>query len=218
MSQMSVKWKVFGIGLNKTGTTTLAECLRHLGYRHMGCRRDLLLALRENRIAEVFAVTDEYESFADWPYPLAYAKLFERYDDARFVLTTRSSARVWLESLKAHSLHTDPANHCRNLAYGYDYPHGFEAEHIALYEEHNTAVRAFFKTRGASHRLLCVCWENGHGWRELCEFIGHGVPAIPFPHANRKKAGSPRMAENERFVEQQLASRSGGRGVMREAE
>ena len=198
------KRKVFGIGLNKTGTTTLAKCLRRLGYRHMSFRRDLLLAVRENRLADVFAVTDEYEYFTDWPYPLIYPELFERYDDALFILTTRISSQVWLDSLKAHSLHTHPVNHCRKLVYGYDYPHGFEAEHIAFYEQHNAAVRSFFEAKRASHRLLCVCCEDGHRWRELCGFIGQRAPAIRFPHVNRKKADSPRAAENQMAIAEQL--------------
>jgi hypothetical protein len=34
--------KVFGIGLNKTGTTTLHECGKILGYRCTSCSRSLL--------------------------------------------------------------------------------------------------------------------------------------------------------------------------------
>src|SRR5437016_2770727 len=133
----NMKRKVFGIGLNKTGTTTLTECLKQFGYRHLSCRRDLLIALREGRLDDIFAVIDQYESFEDWPYPLMYQELHARYPDAFFILTTRTSPKVWIESLKNHSLHTHPTAHCRKLAYGYDYPHGFENEHIAIYEAHN---------------------------------------------------------------------------------
>ena len=71
--------KVFGIGLNKTGTTTLASCLIELGYRHMSVRRDLLVGWFNGNLEPLFQVCDEYDSFEDWPYPLAYKELFYRY-------------------------------------------------------------------------------------------------------------------------------------------
>ena len=89
--------KVFGIGLNKTGTKTLQRALLGLGYqRHQSCRRDLLAAYRAGRIEDVFAVTDANESFEDWPYPLLFRDLYFRYGDgARYILTTRRDAAVW---------------------------------------------------------------------------------------------------------------------------
>ena len=38
--------KVFGIGLNKTGTSTLGECLVALGYRHRSYSYELVQQLR----------------------------------------------------------------------------------------------------------------------------------------------------------------------------
>jgi hypothetical protein len=67
--------KVFGVGLNKTGTTTLGVCLRSLGFRHVSCRRDLLESFRNRNLERVFAVADAHDSFADWPWPLMYGEL-----------------------------------------------------------------------------------------------------------------------------------------------
>lgn len=187
--------KVFGIGLNKTGTSTLAVCLKELGYRHLGCRRDLLALYRSGRIDQVLREIDRHESFDDWPYPLMYRDLFERYGSrARFVLTTRSSAVVWLNSLKAHSLRTDPESHCRLLAYGYNYPHEDEQAHLDLYAAHNADVVKFFADKHASHQLLRVCWEDGDGWNELCAFLGVPTPRRPFPHANRRRPPAANVA------------------------
>ncbi len=183
----SMKSKVFGIGLNKTGTTTLGECLKRLGFKHLSCRRDLLIAFRQNRLAEIFEVIDEHESFEDWPYPLMYRELFYRYgSSARFILTTRSSPAAWLESLKSHSLRTHPDNHCRLLAYGHDYPHGREQEHVEFYNAHNQAVIEFFRQQGAASQLAEMCWEKGHGWKDLCRFLDLEAPAVAFPHANKQ--------------------------------
>ena len=178
--------KVFGIGLNKTGTTTLATCMDHLGLRHLSFRRDLFKAYARDELAPVFDAVEQYESFEDWPYPLMFRELHERYgEQARFILTTRASPTAWLESLKAHTMRANPLNQTNRLAYGYDYPHGYEAEHLAFYEHHNAAVRAFFAEKERERVFLDVCWENGDGWKEICAFLDMPVPDAPFPHAYR---------------------------------
>lgn len=172
--------KVFGIGLNKTGTKTLALILSSLGLRHMGYRRDLLMAFREGRMHDIFAVTDEFQSFEDWPYPLIYKDLFLRYPDSLFILTLRKSPTTWLNSLKRHSLRSNPRLHGRMLAYGYDYPFGYEGEHLKIYESHATEVESFFRSANASNRLFKACWETGTSVADICNFLG-----IRSPHANR---------------------------------
>ncbi len=188
--------KVFGIGLNKTGTTTLGTCFTQLGLNHLSVRHDLLIKYRDGRLEDVFAVLDRYDSFEDWPYPLMYREIFERYGSkALFVLTTRRDAQVWLNSLKAHSLTTPPVHHSRLLAYGYNYPHENEQHHLDFYERHNREVRAFFAANDASDRLLEVCWENGAGWPELCAFLGVTNPNVPFPHANQRQEPDAALRE-----------------------
>lgn len=113
-----------------------------------------------------------------------YRELALRYPEARFILTLRRSPEAWVESLKRHSLLTSPKGSCRRLAYGYPYPHGVEAEHIEIYHRHNAEVQAFFAERGEEGRLRVLCWEDGDGWVELCGFLGHPVPDMPFPRAN----------------------------------
>lgn len=178
--------KVFGIGLNKTGTSTLRDCCRQFGLRHVSCRRDLLIAYRRGALDEVFAVIDQHDSFDDWPWPLMYRELYDRYagQGAKFVLTLRASPDKWLRSLKKHALYTIPGEHCRGLAYGHNYPFRHEAHHLDFYRRHADEVRTFFQAQGAADRLLEVCWENGDGWPELCRFLDLPVPEVPFPHAN----------------------------------
>lgn len=208
------KARVFGLGLNKTGTSSLAAALTLLGYRHMGCRPDLLKAFKAGELAKVFRVTDWYESFDDWPYPLMYRELFVRYGrDARYVLTLRRSPEDWLESLKSFSLVTDPKDECRSLAYGWAYPHGVESEFLERYQTHADGVRAFFEEQGASDCLLEVCWEAGDGWEQLCGFLGVPIPSAPFPHLVPKGTASDAVKKaNLEAIERQQAqlARSGG--------
>jgi hypothetical protein len=177
---------VIGLGLNKTGTTTLAVALGVLGYRrHLSNRRDLLALYRAGDPAPALDAVEQAESCEDWPFPLMHRELLDRFGDrARYVLTTRRDAAAWLASLKAHALRTPPDRHARLLAYGWAYPHGAEAHHLAFYDRHLAEVRAHFRDRGAEHLLLEVCWEAGDGWERLCGFLGLPVPPVPFPHAN----------------------------------
>jgi hypothetical protein len=202
-------FKVIGIGLNKTGTKTLAACLKQLGYEnHVSVRRrDLLLQYKNGQIEDIFKIMDEYESFEDWPFPLMYKELYFRYgDSARFILTKRKDANAWLASLKRHSLRTDPDRHCRLLAYGYNYPHGFEKEHVAFYNRHNDEVVEFFDRQAASHLLQEVSWDAGDRWDGICSFLGEPVPAADFPHENRGEApiAEEIMQENRVRIEHQL--------------
>jgi hypothetical protein len=201
--------KVIGIGLNKTGTTTLAECLRIVGYKkHVSVRRDLLAEYRRGRLDNVFKVIEDNESFTDWPFPLMYREIFSRFGDrARYILTKRVSALKWLESLKRHSLRTLPDKHSRLLAYGYNYPHGVEEYHLDFYERHCFEVVNFFARHNSEHLLLEVSWDAGDEWARLCEFLGKPVPEEPFPHENKNSTPIPSEIEleNRNRIAQQLS-------------
>lgn len=200
--------KVIGIGLNKTGTKTLAAALGVLGYeKHVSCRRRLLAAFRQGELEPTFQLIEENDSFEDWPFPLMYRELHQRFGErARYVLTQRASSQIWLESLMRHSLRTPPDEHCRLLAYGYAYPHGVERHHLSFYERHNREVVEYFEAEHAKHLLLEVCWENGDGWEKLCAFLGKSVPDCAFPHENRGEAPIPAEveAENRKRIFEQL--------------
>lgn len=193
--------KVFGIGLNKTGTTTLATCLQALGFRHSSCDPGLLKQVAMGELESLFAVVEAHDSFEDWPYPLVFEALDQRFPGSRFILTRRSSADRWLASLSAHALRTDPfiGTRCRSLAYGYPYPQLNPQAHLQLYTQHLDRVRAYFRDRPQD--LLEVCWEDQDGWASLCGFLGLPVPEATFPHANARWPGQPTtLRQNEALL------------------
>lgn len=205
MTQIS-KPKVFGIGLNKTGTTTLGTCLECLGYQHQSVRPDLQRAWLRGDRETVFKVTDAFQSFEDWPWPLMYRELYERYPDAKFILTLRSTPEKWLNSLKAHAMFTKPLWSCRKGAYGYHYPHNSEQAHLDYYDRHTKEVVAFFEEQGASDQLKLLCWENGDGWPELGKFLDVTPPQGDLPHAN---ATNTRSASGYELVNKLLVRLKG---------
>lgn len=178
--------KVFGIGLNKTGTSSLRVALELLGYRVCGPRKDLLKAMRKGDFSGFDPVVEAFDAFEDVPWPLAFEYLYGRYgSNSKFVLTTRSSPERWFRSIENHARTSGLMSQTWLLTYGTYRPFGRERAYIEFYESHNARVRDFFARRGEQHRLLELCFEQGQTWRELCTFLGEPVPDLPFPHANR---------------------------------
>lgn len=176
--------KIVGIGLNKTGTSTLGECFEHWGLKHVSYSAEAFDLWRENRLDELLGWVERYESFEDWPWPLIYREIDERFAGSKFILTRRRSPDAWFRSLCKHAEHTGPTAF-RHRIFGHDMPHDHRDDHVSVYERHLKEVRAYFRERPGD--LLEVCWEEGHGWDELAGFLGYERPEIPFPHANRGK-------------------------------
>ena len=179
-----VNMKVFGIGLNKTGTTSLGSAIEILGFdKHHSYNLEMTRHWFNKELVPLFSFIDNYNNLEDWPWPLMYKVLYERYPDAKFILTTRISSEVWFKSLVKQSLGTGPTEF-RKLIYGHYMPEGHKDEHIAIYENHNKEVIEFFK-KNAPEKLIQVCWEHGDGWKELCTFLNKDIPKQDFPFLNR---------------------------------
>ena len=179
--------KIFGIGMMKTGTSTLSACLTELGYHHAPYTPKLLRQIKQNDYAQVPLHIAQYDSFDDHPWPSVYPWLDENYPDSKFILTTRKDSETWYRSISQHAKRRGPTIE-RKLVYGYAMPQWDKASHIAQYEAHNEAVQAYFADW--PDKLLVLCWENGDGWGELCRFLGHEVAKRPLPHANASRGRS----------------------------
>ena len=184
--------KVFGIGLNKTGTTTLRDCLLELGYRVKGLDRKLTRHAVARDLKPLFDVCEEYDGFQDFPWPLIYRQLDTYFPGSKFVLTRRRDSNTWFESQIKHAKYTGPSEG-RKLAYGYEMPNRHRRHFIEQYERHNHEVREYFRDR--SDDMVEICWEEGGGWPELCEFLGHPAPKTPLPHANQSNLNKRKIRE-----------------------
>ena len=189
--------KIFGIGLPRTGTSTLAASLRMLGYLHGAPpllaghspevpvevhRLELTRAYFAGDWEPIWKIVDAFESFDDWPWPLLYREIAQRYPDSRFILTLRSSPERWLDSLRSHAQRSGPTPF-RQMIFGHDMPDDDPQAHLSYYLRHNQQVQEFFAEQ--PERLKVLCWETGDGWTELCTFLKEEKPDRPFPHLNR---------------------------------
>jgi len=186
--------KVVGIGLNKTGTTSLGECMVHWGLKHISCNQDAFNLWRDDKYTELLEWVAKYDSFEDWPWPLIYKLIDDKFPGSKFILTRRKDAETWFKSLCQHANRTGPTEY-RKYIYGHEMPHEHKEEHIKLYLNHLESVREYFKDRPSD--FLEVCWEDGDGWSALSRFLGFELPGVEFPHANK----SPSRQEKDRACE-----------------
>lgn len=201
--------KVFGIGFQKTGTSSLDEAFRILGYRtdkgvfiNTAAKRNSILIdppLTNAKVLErVLPIAREKEAFSDNPWPLLYRELDDLFPGSKFVLTVRDPQR-WIASLLRH--YGDRESDLLEWLYGCRTVSGNEARCLAVHEAHNAAVRKYFAPRASS--LLEMDIEQTQDWLALCAFLGKSVPAIPFPHANaaderdRKRSGTWRRIRDK---------------------
>ena len=171
--------KVFGIGFHKTGTTSLAAALSHLGYKVTGPNEvhNPRIADEAYRASQELAVT--HDAFQDNPWPLLYREMDRDHPGSRFILTLRP-AEKWIRSVVTHFGMIDTP--MRQWIYGVGHPIGNEEIFLARYERHNREVMEYFANRASD--LLVLRITEGEGWEKLCPFLGVSVPERPFPREN----------------------------------
>ena len=176
--------KVFCIGFQKTGTTSLFAALTSLGYKTAAVvGRDWPAERLAAEGAELCIRTmREYDAAEDMPWPLFFRELDEAFPGARFILTVRDAER-WFSSIEGH-FGANP-DEMQALIYGRDAaaPAGNKARYQGVYARHERDVRAHFADR--PNDLLVMDLERGDGWPELCGFLGAPMPAVEFPIRNR---------------------------------
>ncbi|WP_167616506.1 sulfotransferase [Maribellus sediminis] len=95
--------KVFGIGRNKTGTTSLMVAMQQMGYIVGDQRTAELLAddWAESNYSTIIRYCKTAEFFQDVPfsYPETFKVLDEEFPGSKFILTVRDSPEQWYRSL-----------------------------------------------------------------------------------------------------------------------
>jgi len=199
---------VFGIGRNKTGTTSLALALENLGYRvgDQSAAEELMedWAIRDFR--RLIRYCRSADAFQDVPFSLdhTYQALDAAFPRSRFVLTVRDSPEHWYESLTgfhtkivgrgrlptADDLREFPYRYKgwlwrqQQLIYGADETTLYDRElYVEQYRRHNESVRDYFRHRPGD--LLVLNLADPSSARALCEFLDLPYDGQPMPHEKR---------------------------------
>ncbi len=173
--------KIFCIGFQKTGTSTIRDALRVLGYRVCGVRYHLIGPIRRSDLRPVHEMVAQFDAFEDNPWPLLFRELDRDYPGSRFIMTIRDEA-PWLRSVVNH-LGVLP-DRMQKLVYGHGAPGGYEDVALARYRRHNEEVFAHFADRPDD--ILVLDFTKGDGWAEICGFLGCPIPSTALPHANKR--------------------------------
>jgi hypothetical protein len=197
---------VFGVGLPKTGLTSLARLMKTIGCDAGG---------REGQARRAFFIDQDYQKvlalyemgrfFSDGPTCLMYKLIYEKYGrSGRFILTVRRDADTWFASLKRHNLYAGVKNKHRWI-FGRFYPHGFDDELKAYYERHNAEVATYFAERGASDLLLTLCCDEADALQKVSDFLGVEFPVAEFPKENVSSANRPGLTNHLKKSYNQIA-------------
>ena len=179
--------KIFGIGLSKTGTTSLANSLEILGYK----TKDNLGVTRDDPADLSFIdadALDANDAFTDTPIPSFYRELDAKYPGSRFILTVRD-IDGWLLSCKKQFTQklADKQNEAHNRLFMelYNSTVFDEQKFRSGYKDFVEGVYQYFSERPDD--LLVMNVSAGDGWETLCPFLEKTIPEVPFPRANVTK-------------------------------
>jgi hypothetical protein len=192
--------KIFGIGFYKTGTTTLYDALRLLGYYTINGDKlgsypgadDGATLIKQIDAGDYRLPTFEmFDAFTDNPYFRIWRQIYDLYPDAKYILTVRDEQR-WIDSCVKFFRHRR-MRPMREWMFGAhaNPSRGPESRQAWLdaYRAHNAAVREFFASRG--HQYFEFDPTREGKWDRLCAFLGAPVPDRPWPHANPTQPDQP---------------------------
>lgn len=204
--------KVFIIGYNKTGTTSLKRLFQNWGFSigdeavgHI-LTEDWLVHGRTDRILRY---VETAQVFQDKPFSTdgLYKVLDEAYPDALFILSVRASDQEWYDSWIRHHINRysgDPKRlptleelkgNCNWLYKGYFFDSDAmqwgeeniynEGVYKAGYNRHIADVRAHFA--GKPGKLLEICLSRPGELTRLKRFLAVKSDDVEFPHENRSR-------------------------------
>lgn len=187
--------KVLGVGLGKTGTASLAEALRILGYRTLHWAPDFLREVFEQGTEPDFSRYAGWDAVTDIPAALFFREIMAAFPGCKFILTVREE-KDWLESVRRFYGNPDRFEKLKQFSqehkmwlariseelrkYAYGSERILPSLYLKRFRDHNDDVRRFIP----EDRLLVMDITKGDGWDRLCPFLGRPVPGVPFPCRN----------------------------------
>lgn len=201
--------KVFCIGRNKTGTTTMERVLTDFGFS-MGSQAKgelLVSAYAKGNFNPIVKLCKTADAFQDAPFswPYTWLVLHEHFPKAKFILTLRDE-EAWYHSLTSfHSKlfadgeRTPNKKDLQNASYRYK---GFiwEASRAVWrtpendvynkelmldnYRRHNEDVLHYFKDKP---NFIAVDVSKKEDYFRLCTFLNKKPLSDNFPHLNKTK-------------------------------
>lgn len=207
--------KVFCVGRNKTGTTSLKKALHDLGYR-VGNQREAELLIEDwgkrdfRRLTEYCKTAD---AFQDVPFslPFTFQAMDMAFPGSKFILTIRDSADQWYKSLvRFHSKRVEQRTGQKRLEtfediksdpyiyLGYRWrvrelvgvAHNTRVAYPEKklkdhYNWHNSIIAHYFRHRPNDFLVLNVAKPDS--MRKLCDFLSLSYDGRAMPKLNQSR-------------------------------
>lgn len=187
-----MKSKIFVIGFNKTGTTSVYQAMKEFDVIVGNQRKAELLVSDciEENYSSLFAYCKSAEAFQDIPFskPGIFKLLDEKFPNSKFILTVRDSPEQWFNSIcrfhtklfsqkddlptlddlqNAEYVHKGWTYLSHTWTYGerlYDFDH-----YTKIYSNHLEEVKNYFAKRESD--LLVINVAEPESYKKLCAFI-----------------------------------------------
>jgi hypothetical protein len=188
--------RYLGVGLSRTGTTSLHEAMRYLGFRsvHWEPQRltEVVLGRDDN---PDFRRYDDCDCIFDIPHAYFYREIGEAYPGLKYILTVRDE-EAWYRSMCKHYASLPDrfsredrrrAAAIQRIIYGsgtFPSKEGFYRLPAFLYKKRFRDWNESVRLSVPQERLLVINVCQGEGWEKLCPFVGKPIPDVPFPHSN----------------------------------
>lgn len=183
---------VFGIGLSKTGTTSLNDALKLLGYQPFHLPPIAKADAQGNIYSDWPWWVWKHDAMTDLSVAVLHRELRAEFPNARFIYTTRDMDR-WSRSCRKHF--TQELRD-RRVEQGQTYlaplVKAFYGSELydedgfrAAYMRHEAEVLAL---HGGQENFMSYDLTAGEGWEPLCQFLDKAVPQTPFPKSNKARA------------------------------
>jgi len=179
--------RIFGIGLNKTGTSTFDKALTILGFStlHFGGQpiHDAVQRAINEGVPLLTYLDPCYDAFSDIGLlSRRFRMLDAQYPGSKFVLTVRP-LEAWIDSRRRHV----ERNVVKQSSGDYDgtFVVVDEPKWRSEWELQMSRVHRYFEGRGD---LLEVDFTQHSDWQPLCDFLGVPTPATSFPWVNRDES------------------------------
>jgi hypothetical protein len=174
--------KIFCLGAFRTGTVSLGQALRILGYKVCGNHpklREGWERFKDTRdMAPYEQLLKKFDVLVQQPVATRFHELFAHYPNAKYILTTRN-VTDWLFSRAVLHMHTW-------FDLGLYHDNAFSPNNARKwFENHNRCVCEQAEIHVRPENFMEMDITAGDGWDKLCGFLGCDVPhRTDFPRAN----------------------------------
>ena len=190
MEKKKTDFKIFGLGLSKTGTSSLGDALNILGFPtiHYPFDSNTYNELRSGQYK--LSILAQYAGIVDIPAAPFYAQWDHEYPGSKFILTVRE-IESWLRSVDKHwelmmkwwDNYPDFKNFHEFISMAvYGCIKFNQGRFRFVYDLHLKNVVDYFLGRENDFLVMDIC--AGEGWEKLCKFLKVEIPSVPFPHSN----------------------------------